>query len=170
MTPPSALRELQRIRKRGLIAVSAPAPIDGHTVRAGTITVCKILGLDYKLVPSRALSESWVCVTPEVEAILRAVKEAADCVMVVVPEAARRLADKRDVLIEFDAHRRLGADDNALFDLLALAGVAGEKAQFEARCHQRNPRRSDRSIANAWAKAWVRMRRRARARNLKTKR
>ena len=129
--------ELRKISKRGLIAVSSPAPITGHTNRTGTIAVCKILGLDYQIIPSKTQSQPWVCVTPEVEATLRAVKQIAQCTMLVIPEAARRLVDRRELLIEFDTMKRLGAEDGALFDILALAGVMGERAQFEARCTQK---------------------------------
>ena len=156
------------IQTRGLIPVSPPASWSTeHTNRAGTIAVCKILGLGYTLVPSKAHPKPWVCVKPEVETTLRAVNEIAHSAMLVIPEAARRLADKRDLLIEFDTMRRLGATDDALFDMLALAGVLGDKAQFEARCTQRNPRRSDLSIRRAWEK--FRRRRLIHARNLKRK-
>jgi hypothetical protein len=157
--------EQTKIRKLGLVIVSPPAATSaGHTNRAGTIAVCKILGLDYKLVPSKVREQHWVCVTPEVEATLRAVNEVAHSAMLVIPEAARRLADKRDLLIEFDAQRRLGADDDVLFDFLALAGIMGARAQFEARCTQRNPNRSDLSIRRSWEKFWRKQRRRARER------
>lgn len=158
-------RELRKIEQRGLIAVSPPAPTsEGHTNRVGTIAVCKIFGLDYKLVPSNTkLVKPWVCVTPEVEATLRAVNETAKYMMVVIPEAARRLVDRRDVLIEFDAHRRLGADFDTLYEILAVSGACGAQEQFEANAKRRNPNRSDRSIALAWQKKRVaRMRTRRR--------
>jgi len=157
-------RELAEIRKRGLIAVSPPAPTSiGHTNRVGTIAVCKIFGLGYKLVPSKTkLVKPWICVTPEVEATLRAVNETAKYMMVVIPEAARRLVDKRAVLIEFDVHRRLGADFDALYEILAISGVCGAQEQFEATARRRNPNRSDRSIAQAWQKRVERARKRRR--------
>lgn len=157
-------RELDEIQKRGLTAVSPPAHTsEGHTNRVGTIAVCKIFGLAYKLVPSKAkLVKPWICVTPEVEATLRAVNETAKYMMVVIPEAARRLVDKRDVLTEFDTHRRLGADFDALYDILAISGVCGAQEQFEANAKRRNPNRSDRSIAQAWQKRVARMRKRRR--------
>lgn len=178
-------REQREIRTRGLIAVSPPAFTSfGHTNRVGTIAVCKILGLAYELVLSKARPNNtrpkpWVCVTPEVEATLRVVNKVAHCTMLVIPEAARRLVDKRDLLIEYDTMQRLGADDAALFDVLALAGIMGDRAQFEAQCTQRNPKRSDLSIRRAWEKfrrrriihaKLVRAGDEYRARNLKTKR
>lgn len=164
-----AKAELRKIAKRKLVVVSPQTR--GDVLHTSIIAVCKIFGLDYVLVPSKARTKPWICVTPEVETTLCAVAEAAHCMMLVIPEAARRLVDKRDLLIEFDVQRRLGADDFDLYDIFALAGVMGEQAQFEARCHQRNPNRSDLSIRRAWAKVWARQRRRARdhARNLKTK-
>lgn len=160
--------EQHKIAERGLIPVSPPAPTcTGHTNRAGTIAVCKILGLDYTLVKSQR-AKPWVCVTPDVERTLRAVNDVAHSAMLVIPEAARRLAPRRELLTEFDAMKRLGAEDDVLFDLLALGGLLGEKAQFEARCHQRNPNRSDLSIRRAWEK--FRRRRLIHARNLKSKR
>lgn len=163
--------EEHEITKRGLVIVSPPASTSkGHTNRVGTIAVCEVLGLPYKLVPSKAQSRPWVCVTPGVERTLRTVNEIAHCGMLVIPEAARQLVDRRELIVEFDTMKRLGADDDALFDLLALAGVAGPKAQFEAKARRKNPRRSDLSIARAWERSWARMRRRARDRaRLKTK-
>lgn len=161
--------EQAKIRELGLVAVSPPAATSaGHTIRAGTIAVCKIFGLDYKLVPSQVRPQHpWVCVTTEVEATLRAVNEVAKCAMLVIPEAARRLADKRDVLIEFDAQRRLGADGDALFDMLSIAGICGGRAQFEAEALQRHPNWSDLAVARGWARQHLLKRRRAR--NLKNK-
>ena len=125
--------EVKALLARGLIPINPPAKTsEGHSNRAGSIRICEVLKLPFTLERSaQNPNHPWVCVNAEVEGLVASVVRANQLLAGYqsCPQTAKLFVRRRALLIEFDTLRRLGAEGDELYALLARAGLAGEHAK-----------------------------------------